>query len=74
MDPFTARLRTAAEAGILFGVKWGIVLVGLSMIGRYVAGDYEIVRGRSYNGQLAYEWMLRVQQQQQPPVPPRREP
>ena len=66
MEPFQARLRTSAEAGILFTVRWGIVLVGLCLIGRYIAGDYEIVRGRSYNGQLAYEWMQRVQQAQQP--------
>jgi hypothetical protein len=41
------------------------ILLGVSL----TLGDYNLVRQRAYNGQLAFEALQRVQQQQQAPAP-----
>lgn len=54
------RLRQAAEAGVVLGVKWAIVAAILLVSVSWLLGDYNVVRERAANGQRAFEW---IQQQ-----------
>ena len=49
-------IKGAARAGLLLGVKWLVVVVGLS----WIAGDYRSVRQGARNGQVAWERQERV--------------
>jgi hypothetical protein len=60
------RLRAAAEEGLVLGVKWAIALAAILLGVSLTLGDYNLVRQRAYNGQLAFEALQRVQQQQAP--------
>ena len=54
-----ARLKTAAEAGLLLGVKWGLAVILTLWSISWVLGDYNLVRQRAENGQRAFEIVTR---------------
>ena len=54
---FRDRLQDAAEWGVLTGVKWAIVVALVLLSVTLLLGDYNTVRERSANGELAWEWI-----------------
>lgn len=52
---FSDRLRLAAEAGVLIGVKWAIAAAILLFSVSCLLGDYNLVRERAANGEKAWE-------------------
>lgn len=54
-------LKAAAREGIVLGVKYGLAAMLVIVAVSFLLGDYQVVRGRAYNGQVAFEW---IQQQQ----------
>lgn len=76
-EPLSDKLKRAAIDGLVFGVKWGVVLVVLAMITLVFVGDYQTTRARAFNGQAAFEFIAKAQQDasrqatpQQAPVNP----
>ena len=58
---FWSRLTVAVQQAIVWGVQAAVVLAIVAFAVLWLAGDYQIVRARAYNGQVAFEW---IQQQQ----------
>jgi len=65
---FRERVSTAAQEGLVLGVKWGIALLAVAILILYAISDYNTVRQRAYNGQLAFEAIQRAQAQQPAPA------
>lgn len=70
------QLKDAVSAAIILGVKWAIVILIIGVALLLLAGDYQVVRQRAFNGQQAFEFIQRMNQQQvsQPAVPAVAEP
>jgi hypothetical protein len=49
------RLKTAAEEGLVCGVKWAVAILIVAVVIAWALGDYAVVRQRSLNGQVAFE-------------------
>lgn len=69
------KLKDAAEAGLLWGVRIGVALLVMGLLLSWMVGDYTLTRQRAANGQRAFEFIERQLQQQQqqarPPAPPK---
>ena len=65
-------LKAAARAGIVQGVQWGVaVLIAGSILG-WAVSEYRTTRTRAANGQAAFEFLMKAQQQAaQPAAPPK---
>ena len=58
----TDRLREAATAWLVVGVKWAVAILVVGAALMFVAGDYGLVRRQAQNGQRAYDELVRLQQ------------
>ena len=56
-------LKAAACEGTLLGVKYGVALLILAAVLLLLAGDYNVVRERALNGQIAFEKIDRAEKQ-----------
>ena len=72
--PFWEELKVVVSEAVLFGVKWLVVslliLTGIS----WWLSDYQTVRNRSRNGQIAWERQEQAISRQAQPAPPIRPP
>lgn len=64
---FGERLRAAAEWAAIVAVKYGILLVVFGYLLLTLLGDYNVTRGRAYNGQRAWETLEQIKAQQPQP-------
>lgn len=64
---FSARVKQAAEEGALVGIKIVVVLAIVTAALSVILGDYAIVRQRAMNGQQAFEFIQKMQTQQNAP-------
>lgn len=61
---FLDRLKSTVEEGLLFGIKWAIAILLIDFSFYFLTTDYLVVRQRAYNGELAYEALVKSQQSQ----------
>lgn len=57
-------LADAAVAGLVLGVKWFIAILFAGFALAAWVGDYQVTRTRAQSGQAAYDYIIRVNQQQ----------
>ncbi len=57
-----AELKAAARAGLVWGVQIGVALLVVMVLLSWALGDYNQIRQRALNGQLAYEYLQRQAQ------------
>jgi hypothetical protein len=62
---FWQRVRQAAADGLIFAVKWTVALGAVLFLLLWALKDYNIVRQRAANGQAAYEFIQKAQEQAQ---------
>ena len=66
---FRQRLSHTVDAGVILGVKYAIAAILILLGVSWMLGDYMLVRQRSQNGQVAFEF-LQKQVTQPPPTKP----
>lgn len=59
-----ARVKAAAVDGLIVGVKWGVTLLVITVLQSWWAGDYALVRSAARNGQIAFNTLQQMAQQQ----------
>ena len=57
------RLARSAEAGLVQGVRYAVMLFVIALALMLFVGDYQVTRARAEHGEQAYGYILRSQQQ-----------
>lgn len=66
---FLEDVKRAVREGVLLGIKWVIVVVLVLFGVAWFLGDYQVVRMRALNGQIAWERQQNASRQSQQPNP-----